>query len=277
MLHMVVDNCDMGNLHFINKLLTFPRKPVDFDEQMALNGLEMRPIGELSVEDIIDHLPHEAEAMDALEIGEIHTALAESQNTPAWDWFGAIELDKLTAADGSFVPQFRRRNLGRQRRRQYRHVTAPDGTIELHYVKGSDANSAVAVSCEGQCITAFADWQVLNLDGECILRIGAGTPLILLQVLDGALAVRECSSGATAIVPAHIVIAGSPVVSPWAFSALSNQDAECPAEPALARLERMWGAAGTQWRKLTSPLPFTKWGITGDCELHAAHVRIRPV
>ena len=34
-LHAVVDNCDIGDLHFANKLLTFVKKPADFDEQLA--------------------------------------------------------------------------------------------------------------------------------------------------------------------------------------------------------------------------------------------------
>jgi hypothetical protein len=34
-LHAVVDNCDIGDLHFANKLLTFVKKPADFDEQFA--------------------------------------------------------------------------------------------------------------------------------------------------------------------------------------------------------------------------------------------------
>ena len=234
---VAVDNCDLPDLHFINKVLFLLLKPSDFNEQMALHGLAMRDIRSLDSGDLIDLSDAEHAAFSGFEGYIMETALNESQHMHGWSAKVETEQLKLAAQDGSFAPAFQRRNLGKQLHRKYERIVGTNGRVELHYAS-TPTNAGAATPKEGDVVTTLVPWQV----GTPLELMAAGTAVQILGVLDGAMVVRSETTGGVGVVPAHVVVSGAPAVSAKQWASMESGSTMPKVDDAAARLERMWAA-----------------------------------
>jgi hypothetical protein len=229
----------------------------------------LRSLSAVTLEDLLDLTPDERKVWVAFVGNVVERALVESANVSNWFVRLDRQLALLDAHDGSFAPAFRRRSLERQQPREYRRTVGPSGRVELRYEERPMALSQQQQPVmPGDCVSALCGWTTGSNVG--MVSIQSGDALEILNMLDGAAAVR-LPTGVSAIVPAHVVVAGAPTITAGAFASFGAQS-----EPdgRSQRLERMWSSAA---KGPSKPESDGVGLITRDSGLHRSHLQVRSV